>query len=531
MRSNNKGGLFDLVLVFPCDKEENNKELPDIKDFISTFKKNKSLNLKDQKTKINLKSKNDVLYNKSIVSNKDLLEETLANYSTSEDKDLYDKDLLPKALLDEDIYCKYAVIFCNEIKKHRKYEMFFNDEATQVSIKRKPLMFGHVILYKDEIEDNMPSPIFYYNFFAVLSQLSVEKLYAEDDPYKYSFNIIYFVVPDIGYDDITLLMDQSHELWCNIMGEHTNVGYKNNKITFTEYLEKTFGYKYFGKIYKIILSDFNQFEEINKVDKDGHKHKFFNLLASETYKNEEKFTHQIELSENINEYEYKCEKESLEKPFTLTRKEKFFDDYNMYSSYKAYASLYTYYYVIKEEKREIFEKRMIPDPKNEEFSSEANILFVLENEMFKITACLAASKEINEQINTPAPNMVEIRKMFRRFINTRPLFEKLNYHYLGAQKEADFIYKQFHIGDIFADYDRKRELLKSYCEVNTSIISDNNAKKSNLNSNLLQLTAIIMATIIGRIGILSLSKEIKTILFSFLIVISLYNIYQLVKYM
>jgi hypothetical protein len=136
----------------------------------------------------------------------------------------------------------------------------------------------------------------------------------------------------------------------------------------------------------------------------------------------------------------------------------------------------------------LFYKRITPDANNENFSSEANILFVLETEIFKITACFVSSMEINEQINDP--DMSEIQNMFRHFINTRPLFEKLNYRYLGAQKEADFIYKQFRISDMLTDYDRKRELLKNYCEVTTSIIS-------NRNSKILNCIGLIFAFIAG----------------------------------
>jgi hypothetical protein len=98
----------------------------------------------------------------------------------------------------------------------------------------------------------------------------------------------------------------------------------------------------------------------------------------------------------------------------------------------------------------------------------------LETELFKITACLVLSKRITEQMEKP--NSLEIQKMFRSFIVTRPLFEKLNYRYLGAQKEANFIYKQFRIDDIMADYDKKRELLKSYNEVTSSISVRRNSR-------------------------------------------------------
>jgi len=374
---------------------------------------------------------------------------------------------------------EYANIFCEQIEEHRNYELIFNDESTKIEPVRKPLSFGQVILYEDKKTDDI-LPICCYNFFAVLSELSIKKspnkklFLKNDSPFdNHTFNIIYFVVPDINYHDLTLMMDQSHELECNIMGGIITENFVD------DYLRNTFGYKYFGKIYHIIFSDLNQFKAINKI-------KLFNILAAEEYKDEEKYSHQIELSENTDEYIYSSKRKT--KKFKLSKKEKFFDDYNMYSSYKAYASLYAYYYIINEEDKDLFYKRISPDPNNENFSSEGNILFVLETELFKITACLVSSMEINEQINNP--DMVEIQYMFKHFINTRPLFEKLNYRYLGAQKEADFINKQFRINEMFTDYDRKRELLRNYCEVTTSIIL-------NRNSKILNWLGIVFALIAG----------------------------------
>jgi len=374
---------------------------------------------------------------------------------------------------------EYANIFCEQIEEHRKYELIFNDESTKIEPKRKPLAFGRVILYEDKKTDDV-LPICCYNFFAVLSELSIKKssnkklFLNKVSPFdNHTFNIIYFVVPDINYHDLTLMMDQSHELECNIMGDTITENFVD------DYLRNTFGYKYFGKIYHIIFSDLNQFKEINKV-------KLFNILAAEEYKNEEKYSHQIKLSKDTNEYIYSSKQKT--RKFKFSKKEKFFDDYNMYSSYKAYASLYSYYYIINEENKDLFYKRISPDPDNENFSSEANILFILETEIFKITACLVSSMEINDQINNP--DMVEIQNMFKHFINTRPLFEKLNYRYLGAQKEADFINQQFRINEMFADYDRKRELLRNYCEVTTSIIL-------NRNSKILNWIGIVFALIAG----------------------------------
>jgi len=434
-----KNDNFDLILAIPCNSKKGKMIGPKAEAFLETFSDSP---LKYEKKELEIKN---------------------ADYDNK-------SNLL-----------EYANIFCEQIEEHSKYELISNDETSMITTDRTPLAFGQVILYKDELYEEETNkdfiPICCYNFFAVLSKLSVRKSWVKKDASfdNYTFNIIYFVVPDINYHDLTLLMDQSHDLWCNIMG---NI---NSQMVFRDYLNDTFGYKYLGKIYHIIFSDSNQFDAI----KDD-EHKLFNILASEEYKGWG-FSHQIELSENTNEYTYS----SQGKPnnFTLTKKEKFFDDYNMYESYRAYASIYSYYYVIHEKEKETFVKRISPDKNNEDFSSEANILFVLETEIFKITACIVSSLEINKQINNP--RMGEIRNMFRRFINTRPLFEKLNYRYLGAQKEADFIYKQFRISDIFADYDRKRELLKNYCEVNDSIIS----KRS---TTILGLMGLLFALITGR---------------------------------
>lgn len=354
---------------------------------------------------------------------------------------------------------EYADIFCEQIEKHSRYELVFNDEASNIKTERTPLVFGQAILYEDEIANKF-IPEACYNFFAILSKLAVKKASSFENDI---FTIVYLVVPDINFQDLTLLMDQSHELWCNILG---NV---NSRIVFTKYMA-LLGYKYLGKIYRIVFSDSNQFETI--AGSEGKESKLFNILATEVYKYKDDYSHQIELSENANDYSFSSQGNTAN--FSLAKKEKFFEGYNMYSSYMAYASIYSYYYIINEGDKDLFSKRITPDKANENFSSEANILFVLETELFKITACLVLSGKINEQINSP--DMQEIQEMFRSFINTRPLFEKLNYRYLGAQKEADFIYKQFRIGDMLSDYDRKRELLKSYCEVNSSITSNRNSR-------------------------------------------------------
>jgi hypothetical protein len=355
---------------------------------------------------------------------------------------------------------KYARLFCEQIEEHGSYELFFNDSS--IFIKREPLVYGQVILYEDQKNDEY-IPRCCYNFFCVLSELIVN----EDSKFKNNtFNIVYFVVPDINYHDLTLLMDQSGELWCNIEGN------MDSRLFLKDYLDKT-GYKQFGKIYRIVFSDSAQYKTITGDVDSGTK--LFNILAAEEYKDNSKYSHQIALSENT--HEYVIASRGTASDVKLVKKEKFFDDYSMYASYKAFASIYSYYYVINDEDKDIFSKRIEPDETDEGFSSEANILFVLETELFKITACLALGRKINEQINNP--NMREIKKMFEGFINTRPLFEKLNYRYLGAQKEADFIYKQFRIGDMINDYDRKRDLLKSYSEVANSITASNNSKVLN----------------------------------------------------
>jgi len=429
----NKYDNFDLVLAIPCDS-----------------------------TKYNNKNRD-----KLIISSIDTFDESYNSNFIKYDE----KDLEIKNAIHDNIHSlnKNAKIFCDQIEKHRKYELIFNDESSKITPERNPLFFGQVVIYKDTIEDTL-IPDCCYNFFSVRSTLSVNKLsgkrYSSFD--NHTFNIFYFVVPDITYHDLTLLMDQSHELSCYIAGNN------KSQINFMDYLYTNFGYKYFGKIYHIIFSDLNQYKVIN-----NDRLKLYNILACEEYKSKEEYNHQIELSENLTE--------------------KFFDEYNMYSSYKAFASIYSYYYVINEDDKDLFYKRISSDINNSNFSSEGNILFVLETEIFKITACLVSSMDIYKQINNP--DMVEIRNMFKHFINTRPLFEKLNYRYLGAQREADFIYKQFRISDMLSDYDHKRELLKSYCEVTTSI-------NLNKNSKILNCIGLIFALIAGWDTLSLISKVI-----------------------
>jgi GNAT superfamily N-acetyltransferase len=420
---------FDLILAIPCDAQKGNKKKSKGPTAETSPMKFSDSPVKCGNTEFNIKN---VIYD------------------------------------NESNLLKNANIFCEQIAQHSEYELIFNRENSNIYTERTPLLFGQVIIYEDK-KNIKYIPKCCYNFFCVLGELTIGDSPSLKNNSK--FNIIYFVVPDINYQDLTLLMDQSHELWCNIDGQCYEPT-ENRPIILNDYLADI-GYKHIGKIYRIIFSDYNQFEMLKKnADKDN---KLFNILAGEESKGEEAYCHQIQLSENTNEYLVSY-KGSVKEDIELIKKEKFYDTYNMYGSYEAYASIYSYYYVIKEEKKDIFYDRIAThDTDSENFSSEANILFVLETEIYKITASLVLSKRVNEQIKNE-PNMTEIQKMFKNFINTRPLFEKLNYRYLGAQKEADFIYKQFRIGDILTDYDRKRELLKNYTEVTHSIITNRNSK-------------------------------------------------------
>jgi GNAT superfamily N-acetyltransferase len=436
---------FDLVLAIPCETVKNNKRKPG--------------------------------------NTLDTALLTLENFVNSSVKCGNTEKMIENVIYDnKSNLLNYAKIFCEQIKEHSDYELIFNNEDNNIKIERMPLLFGQVILYKDE-KTNKFNPKCCYNFFCICSELTIFD----------TFNIIYFVVPDIKYQDLTLLMDQSHKIWCNINGE--NRYDSDNLIILTDYLANI-GYKYLEKIYHIVFSDLNQFKII--TDNGGNNNKIFNILAAEAYK--EDFFHQIELSENTDEYIILSQGNT--KDIRLTKKERFFASFNMYSSYDAYASLYTYYFVIKDvyNKKDIFYDRIAPDETDEGFSSEANVLFILEIEIFKITAGLVLSKRINEQINNP--NMKAIQEMYKSFINSRPLFEKLNYRYLGAQKVADFIYDQFRIGDIIADYDHKKELLRNYSEVTNSIITNNNSK-------ILQFIGMIFTFISG----FSMLSHISAILF------------------
>ena len=440
MANNNN---FDLILAIPCMTVKDGKKKPEDTQDISSIAP---------------------LYLEDIEASylEDIAQSSLKSIENPLKCGGIELEVRNNAYDDKLNLAELAETFCKQIEKHREYELIFYDKSSNIKINRAPLLFGQIILYKDEI-NSKDTPECCYNFFCVVSELTINK---GSDSGKNAFNTIYVVVPDITYADLTLMMDESFELWCNINGNTDTQKY------LTDYLD-SIGYKYFGKIYRIVFSDINQYKII--TENETNKTKIYNILAAESYRSKDIFSHQIELSESTTEYILSLQGKARD--ISLSKKEKFFDDYNMYCSYKAYASPYSYYYILNEEGKDIFRKRIEPDEDDEDFSSEANILFVLETELFKISAGLTLSNKINEQINNP--NMREIQKMFKGFINTRPLFEKLTYCYLGAQKEADFIHKQFRIGDILADYDRKRELLKSYCEVSTSITENTNSKVLN----------------------------------------------------
>lgn len=129
----------------------------------------------------------------------------------------------------------------------------------------------------------------------------------KDESFKNdAFNIIYFVVPNITYDDLTLLMDQSHEVLCKIYGtsidslildKYNQPAIEQPKETgayhvlLSDYLA-SIGYVSFRKIYRIIFSDEKKFDLI-KNDNE----KFLNLLASKDYKDPEtEYAHRLALS-------------------------------------------------------------------------------------------------------------------------------------------------------------------------------------------------------------------------------------------
>lgn len=474
---------FDLVLAIPCTVSHKNKK--NIKKHVRASKllHNVEMRFKSIIRRLPIseqeKEKYDDYFDKKY---KTILSKPFFQRSKREEDDLL---ILAtglsslEGLEDDKLHLlHYAKVFCKQIEEHSDYELVFNDSNNNIKTERTPILFGQALLYDDDKNNKFVQQHCLYNFFCVLSELTIDK----DKSFKNdAFNIIYFVVPDISYDNLTLIMDQFHEIWCNIPGMNAESvvlnTYKQRQseklgkgepyhLILTDFLT-SIGYSYFGKIYRIIFSDEKQFELIKDTNK------MFNIMASEYFMDSEYYDHQITLSETSNEYVLHHKNHST--PFSLTKKEKFFEDFNMYSSYKAYASLYSYYYIISERtQKHDFWHRISPDANNQDFSSEANILFILETELFKITACLVLSKDINEQMKYP--DMGEIEIMFKRFISTKPLFEKLQYRYLGAQKEADFIFKQFQIDSIFAEYDKSKELLKNYAEVANSIRANKNSK-------------------------------------------------------
>jgi hypothetical protein len=274
--------------------------------------------------------------------------------SKSTSKSSLDKESFLKGFSDDPIICNgkqlmiknaahdnksnlfdRAKLFCDQIEEHGDKELVLTDEYDNISTERTPLVCGQVILYEDEKVEDDCSPESCYNFFCVYSELTIN---AADPSICDAFYIIYLVVPDISYQDLTLLIDQAHNLWCVIER-------KAEPRTSLPAFLKSKDYKYLGKIYRIIFSDYNQFNMITEGEKgeDGKK-KLYNILASEAYKEKDENPHQIKLSEHTNDYllSYKGEKHGIR----VDQKERFFDDYTMYASYQAYASIYSYYYII-----------------------------------------------------------------------------------------------------------------------------------------------------------------------------------------
>lgn len=500
---------FDLVLAIPCAVSHNNK-------------KNISKHIRADKLLHDVEARFKNIIRKLPLSDQE--KEKYCGYFDKKYKPILSKPFLLRSkrekddllilatglaslegLEDDNMHLlHYAKVFCKQLEEHSNYELIFNDNNSNIKTERTPILFGQARLYDDD-KNSKFEQICSYNFFCVLSELTIDK----DKSFKNdAFNIIYFVVPNIGYDDLTLLMDQSHEIWCDIPGFDAKSmvldTYKQRQaeklgkgepyhLILTDFLA-SIGYSYFGKMYRIMFSDKKQFELIKDTNK------IFYLMASEYFADLDCTDHQITLSETNSEHTLYRKNHVMS--FKLGKKEKFFEDFNMYTSYKAYASLYSYYYIISEaDPKPDFWHRISPDVNNQDFSSEANILFILETELFKITACLVLCKNINEQMRFP--DMDEIEIMFKRFISTKPLFEKLQYRYLGAQKEADFIFDQFQIDGIFAEYEKSKELLKNYAEVANSI-------RANKNSKILNFIGIVFTFMAGY-GILdSIQKNMST---------------------
>lgn len=216
----------------------------------------------------------------------------------------------------------YAKVFCKQLEEHSNYELIFNDNNSNIKTERTPILFGQARLYDDD-KNSKFEQICSYNFFCVLSELTIDK----DKSFKNdAFNIIYFVVPNIGYDDLTLLMDQSHEIWCDIpVFDAKSMVLDTYKQRQAEKLGKgepyhliltdffaSIGYSYFGKMYRIVFSDEKQFELI----KDSNK--IFNLMASEYFADSDCTDHQITLSETNSEYTLHRKNHST--PFRLQKR-------------------------------------------------------------------------------------------------------------------------------------------------------------------------------------------------------------------
>ena len=518
-----ENSTFDLILAIPCAVSHKNKK--NIKKYAAKHKLLdnvetrfdnlvKSLNLnkedKDEYHKYFARKYKPILKKrrKSPREKDDLL---ILATAMSSYEGLKDTGHVRNAQKDNATnLLHYAKVFCNQLAEHSDYELMFNDTNSNIKTERTPILFGQVNIYEDCKTERFKERCA-YNFFCVLSELTIDK----DKSFKNdAFNIVHFVVPDITYDDLTLLMDQSHEIWCSIYGTDTDSlipkKYQSQQLEengryrtiLTDYLA-SIGYVSLGKIYRIVFSDEKQYALL----KDDNE-KFLNLLASEEYKAPEtKYAHRLELPTTDTKYELRQGDRSRPRQFTLAKTEKFFEDFSMYKSYRAFASLYSYYYVIMEDEKKNFRQRILPDECHQDFSSEANILFVLETELFKVTAC----RDINEQMKYP--DMHEIKAMFRRFISTRPLFEKLHYRYLGAQKEADFIFKQFQIGNILAEYDKSKEVLRNYAEVATAISTSRSSKVLAFIG-----TAFTFMTVCDKLdnvpGVIASMKKIKETIFA-----------------
>lgn len=273
---------FDLVLAIPCAVSHKNK-------------KNIRKHVKADKLLHDVESRFKDIIRKLPLSDQD--KEKYYDYFDKKYKSILSKpfplrskrekdDLLILAtglaslegLKDDKLHLlHYAKVFCKQLEEHSNYELIFNDNNSNIKTERTPILFGQALLYDDD-KNSKFEQICSYDFFCVLSELTIDK----DKSFKNdAFNIIYFVVPNIGYDDLTLLMDQSHEIWCNIPSFNAEAmvldTYKQRQseklgqgepyhLILTDFLA-SIGYSYFGKMYRIVFSDEKQFELIKDTNK------------------------------------------------------------------------------------------------------------------------------------------------------------------------------------------------------------------------------------------------------------------------